>query len=162
MVEVLFMGTPSFAVPPLQNLLSDTFFKVKAVVTQPDKPAGRGKKLTPPPVKLMATEKGVKVFQPVNKKELKNIVDELKPDLIVVVAYGMILPPEVIYKPPYGAVNLHASLLPKYRGPAPIERVILAGEKETGNTVMLINEKMDEGDILLEKIQEKSLCKDPS
>ncbi len=152
MVEVLFMGTPSFAVPSLQNLLSDTFFKVKAVVTQPDKPAGRGKKLTPPPVKLMATEKGVKVFQPVNKKDLKNIVDELKPDLIVVVAYGMILPPEVIYKPPYGAVNLHASLLPKYRGPAPIERALLAGEKDTGNTVMLINERMDEGDILAQEI----------
>ncbi len=152
MIEVLFMGTPSFAVPSLQILLKDPFFKVKAVVTQPDKPAGRGKKLTPPPVKLIATERGIKVFQPLNKEELKNIVDELKPDLIVVVAYGMILPPEVIYKPPHGAVNLHASLLPKYRGPAPIERVILAGEKETGNTVMLINERMDEGDILSQEV----------
>jgi len=148
MLNVLFMGTPSFAVPSLRAILKDPFFNVMAVVTQPDRPAGRGKRLTPPPVKTVALEEGVEVLQPASKGELKYVVNSLNPDVIVVVAYGMILPPEVIYKPPYGAVNLHASLLPKYRGPAPIERAILAGEKFTGNTVILINEKMDEGDIL--------------
>ncbi len=140
------MGTPLFAVPSLRALYEK--FEVIGVVAQPDKPAGRGQKLTPPPTKVLAQELGIPVFQPERIKDFIPKVKELNPDCIVVVAYGKILPKELIYLPPYGSVNLHASLLPKYRGAAPIQRAIMAGEKETGNTVMLINEKMDAGDIL--------------
>ncbi len=147
-VDIIFMGTPKFAVPSLERFCEDGFFNIKAVITQPDRPAGRGKKLTPPPVKVKALEYEIDVFQPRTKGELRDLIKELEFDCIVVVAYGMILPREVIEKPKYGALNLHASLLPKYRGPAPIERAILSGDKITGNTVILINERMDEGDIL--------------
>ena len=144
--RILFMGTPLFAVPSLKALYER--FEVIGVVAQPDKPAGRGQKLTPPPTKVLAQELGIPVYQPERIKDFIPKVKELNPDCIVVVAYGKILPKELIYLPPYGSVNLHASLLPKYRGAAPIQRAIMAGEKETGNTVMLINEKMDAGDIL--------------
>ena len=140
------MGTPLFAVPSLKALYEK--FEVVGVVAQPDRPAGRGQKLTPPPVKVAASELGIPVYQPEKIKEFIPKVKELNPDCIVVVAYGKILPRELIYLPPYGSINLHASLLPKYRGAAPIQRALMAGEKETGNTVMLINEKMDAGDIL--------------
>ena len=140
------MGTPLFAVPSLRALYER--FEVIGVVAQPDKPAGRGQKLTPPPTKVAAQELGIPVYQPESIKEFIPTVKQLNPDCIVVVAYGKILPKELIYLPPYGSLNLHASLLPKYRGAAPIQRALMAGEKETGNTVMLINEKMDEGDIL--------------
>ncbi len=150
-VDLIFMGTPQFAVPSLEKLCESAFFNIKAVITQPDRPAGRGKRLTPPPVKLKALEYGIEIYQPESKKELRELVNRLEFNCIAVVAYGMILPREVIEKPKYGAVNLHASLLPKYRGPAPIERAILSGEKITGNTIILINEGMDEGDILARK-----------
>ncbi len=145
-MKVLFMGTPQFAVPSLKKLHEE--FEIIGVVTQPDKPAGRGKRLTPPPVKEVARELGLEVYQPQRLKGFEGVLETLKPDCIVVVAYGKILPSEILRIPPYGVVNLHASLLPKYRGAAPIQRAIMAGEKITGNTVMLVNEEMDAGDIL--------------
>ncbi|MFN3264134.1 MAG: methionyl-tRNA formyltransferase, partial [Aquificaceae bacterium] len=145
-MKILFFGTPEFATPSLKRLHEE--FEIAGVVCQPDRPAGRGQKLTPPPVKVLAQELGLDVFQPEKRKELIPIVESLKPECIVVVAYGKILPPEVIRYPAYGCINLHASLLPAYRGSAPIQRAIMAGEKKTGNTVMLMDEGMDTGDIL--------------
>ncbi|GAB6066589.1 methionyl-tRNA formyltransferase [Aquifex pyrophilus] len=156
MRKILFMGTPQFAVPSLKELAKN--FEIIGVVAQPDRPAGRGKKIKPPPTKVVAKELGIPVYQPENKRELTEIVKALKPECIVVVAYGMILPKEVLDIPPFKVINLHASLLPKYRGAAPIQRAIMAGEKETGNTVMLVNEEMDAGDILSQekvKIEEE-------
>ncbi len=148
-MKILFMGTPSFAVPTLEELAKD--YEIVGVVCQPDKPAGRGKKLTPPPVKVTAQRLGLRVFQPERIKTFIETLKDLKPDLIVVVAYGKILPKEIIYSPPYKTLNLHASLLPKYRGASPIHRALIAGERETGNTVMLVTEKMDAGDILAQE-----------
>ncbi len=145
-MKILFFGTPEFALPSLKALHQE--FELLGVVCQPDKPAGRGQKLTPPPTKVLAKELGIEVFQPEKKSQIMPIVERLKPDCIVVVAYGKILPPEVINYPTYGCINLHASLLPAYRGSAPIQRAIMAGEKITGNTVMLMDEGMDTGDIL--------------
>lgn len=145
-MRIVFMGTPEFALPSLRELVRE--FEVVGVITQPDKPAGRGQRLTPPPVKEVALELGLRVFQPQKKSELLPILEELKPQCVVVVAYGKILPPEVINYPTYGCINLHASLLPLYRGSAPIQRAIMAGEKKTGNTVMLMDEGMDTGAIL--------------
>ncbi|WP_457601430.1 methionyl-tRNA formyltransferase [Hydrogenivirga sp.] len=145
-MKLLFMGTPDFAVPSLELLVRD--FDLLGVVTQPDRRAGRGKKLKPPPVKELALKLGLRVFQPERVRDLIDTLRELRPDCIVVVAYGKILPKEVLDIPPYGVVNLHASLLPKYRGAAPIQRALMAGEELTGNTVMLVNERMDAGDIL--------------
>ena len=145
-MRILFMGTPQFAVPSLERLYGS--FEIIGVITQPDRPAGRGKRLRPPPVKLLAQRLGLPVHQP---EKIRNFVEEirtLKPDCIVVVAYGKILPREILEIPPYRVINLHASLLPKYRGAAPIQRALMAGEKVTGNTVMLVNERMDAGDIL--------------
>ncbi|MCX8164524.1 MAG: methionyl-tRNA formyltransferase [Aquificaceae bacterium] len=154
-MRVLFFGTPEFALPSLKGLSEE--FEVVGVVCQPDKPAGRGQKPTPPPTKVFAQSQGIDFFQPEKKFQIIPIVEDLKPDCVVVVAYGKILPPEVIRYPPHGCINLHASLLPAYRGPAPIQRVILAGEKITGNTVMLMNEGMDTGQILS---QEEELIKE--
>ncbi|WPM32908.1 methionyl-tRNA formyltransferase [Hydrogenobacter sp. T-2] len=145
-MKILFFGTPEFALPSLKALHQE--FELLGVVCQPDKPAGRGQKLTSPPTKVLAKELGIEVFQPEKKSHIMPIVERLKPDCIVVVAYGKILPPEVINYPTYGCINLHASLLPAYRGSAPIQRAIMAGEKITGNTVMLMDEGMDTGDIL--------------
>ena len=136
-MRLLFMGTPDFAVPCLQSLL-DAGHEVCGVFTQPDKPKGRGYAMTPPPVKELAVQHGIPVFQP---KTLRGgaAAEELRalsPEVIVVVAYGKILPKEVLDIPPYGCVNVHASLLPKYRGAAPIQWSILRGEKTTGVTTM--------------------------
>ncbi|WP_022853066.1 methionyl-tRNA formyltransferase [Thermodesulfatator atlanticus] len=149
-LRLVFMGTPSFAVPIL-NALLDSEDEVVAVVTQPDKPAGRGKKLTPPPVKVLALERGVPVLQPQKIKDEKFLTElrSLNPDVIVVAAYGKILPSEVLTIPRYVCINVHASLLPKFRGAAPINWAIIAGEKETGITIMQMDEGMDTGDILL-------------
>lgn len=148
--RLVFMGTPAFAVPILKALLASED-EVVAVVTQPDKPAGRGKKLTPPPVKLLAQEHGVPVLQPTKIKdpEFLTKLRELAPEAIVVAAYGKILPREVLEIPPKGCINVHASLLPKFRGAAPINWAIIAGESETGVTIMQMDEGMDTGDILL-------------
>ena len=141
-MKILFMGTPDFAAESLKALL-DSDMDIVGVVSQPDKPKGRGHKLVPTEVKSVALEAGLKVFQPLTLKDgtFREILDELKPELIVVVAYGKILPDYIIEYPKYGCVNVHASLLPKYRGSAPIQWAIINGERVTGVTTM----KMDSG-----------------
>lgn len=149
-MNIVFMGTPEFAVPSLKSLIDE--FGVKAVFTQPDRPKGRGKKLAMSPVKEVALEHDIPVFQPEKLKSDKEIIQKLKdmePDFIVVVAYGQILTKEILDIPKYGCVNLHASLLPKYRGAAPINWAIINGEKESGNTTMLMDIGLDTGDMLL-------------
>jgi methionyl-tRNA formyltransferase len=144
------MGTPDFALPSLKALM-ESGEEVISVYTQPDRPKGRGRKLAPPPIKEVAISFFLPVFQPVSFKEA-SAVDQLaeqKPDLLIVVAYGLILPQRVLDIPFWGAVNVHASLLPKYRGAAPIQRAIINGEKETGVTTMRLDAGMDTGDILL-------------
>lgn len=144
------MGTPDFAVPSL-TALHEAGFNIQLVVTQPDKPKGRGRKLTASPVKTTALDLGLEVFQPktVRNQEVIDRLKALKPDFIIVVAYGQILPKEVLKIPGFGAINLHASLLPKFRGPAPIQWALIRGEKETGLTTMLMDQGVDTGDILL-------------
>lgn len=147
------MGTPDFAVPSLKKLV-ESGYDVKLVVTQPDKPAGRGKKVTPPPVKVVAEELGIPVYQPEKVKEndeLKKRLLEVEPDLIVVAAYGKILPEWLLNLPKYGTINVHASLLPKYRGASPIQWALLNGEEETGVTIMKVIPKLDAGDIISQK-----------
>ena len=158
-MNIVFMGTPDFAVPCLKALI-DSDNKVTGVFTQPDKPKGRGYKLTPPPVKVLAEENNIPVFQPNSLKKgedaenaLKTL-KELSPDLIVVVAYGKILPKEVLDVPKLYCMNVHASLLPKYRGAGPIQWSVLNGEKETGVTTMLMAEGLDTGDMLMKKSTE--------
>jgi len=148
-MRILFLGTPDFAIPSLEEVAKE--WEVVGVITQPDRPSGRGLKPKEPPVKRKALELGLKVYQTASKGEVLEIARDLKPDCAVVVAFGMILPQEFLKIPPLGAVNLHASLLPKLRGPDPIRRAILVGEEVTGNTVMLINERMDAGDILAQE-----------
>lgn len=144
------MGTPEFAVPSLQALL-DSNENVVAVVTQPDRPKGRGRKLTPPPVKVLAEAHNIPVLQPkkIKTDEFLDTIREYEPDLIIVTAYGRILPGPLLHLPPLGTINVHGSLLPKYRGAAPIQRAILNGDRETGITIMQMDEGMDTGDILL-------------
>lgn len=156
--KLIFMGTPDFAVPSLKAL-SENGYHVLTVVTQPDRPKGRGRKIIPSPVKEAAQHIGCDVMQPVSvkNKDFFDIISGLKPDMFIVVAYGHVLPKSILAIPETGAINLHASLLPKYRGPAPIQWAIINGEKETGVTTMLMDEGLDTGDILLsskEKITE--------
>ena len=145
------MGTPEFAIPSLKALI-DAEHEICAVFTKPDKPQGRKMIITPPPVKVFAQEKGIKVFQPEKLKvtEVYKIIEDLSPDAIVVVAYGKILPKNIIEFPKYGCINVHGSLLPKYRGAAPIQWSIINGDKITGITTMFMNEGLDTGDILLQ------------
>ncbi|MEG2928550.1 MAG: methionyl-tRNA formyltransferase [Oscillospiraceae bacterium] len=147
-VRVLFMGTPPIAKGCLEQLVEDGF-NVVGAFTRQDKPVGRKQVMTPPPVKEYAMEKGIPVYQPQNLKgDVAKIIREINPQLIVVVAYGRILPEEVIAIPSLGCVNLHVSLLPKYRGAAPIQWSLINGEKETGVTVMYIDKGLDTGDII--------------
>lgn len=150
--RIVFFGTPSFALPTLQSLL-DGSDPVVGIVTQPDKEKGRGRKVVFSPVKELALRYGLNILQPAKAKEdaFHEALRELKLDVLVVVAYGQILPKSVLSIPKHGAVNVHASLLPKYRGAAPIAWAILNGEKVTGVTTMLLDEGMDTGDILLQK-----------
>ena len=147
--RVIFMGTPDFAVPCLARLVEIS--DVVAVVTQPDKPKGRGQKLLPPPVKAFAQEHGIAVYQPVRVKapDFVGVLRGLAPDLIVVVAFGQILSKEILSLPPLGCINVHASLLPRYRGAAPMQWAIVRGEKETGVTTMFMDEGLDTGDMLV-------------
>ncbi len=149
-MRIIFMGTPEFAVPCLQSIL-DAGHDVCAVFTQPDKPKGRGYTLTPPPVKELALKYDISVFQPktLRTAEAAETIRGLNPDVIVVVAYGKLLPKEILDIPPYGCINVHASLLPKYRGAAPIQWSVLNGEKVTGVTTMYMAEGLDTGDMLL-------------
>ena len=151
-MRIVFAGTPEFAVPPLRALL-DSPHEICGVYTQPDRPAGRGRKLTPSPVKVLAQESGLTVFQPETLKDetAQAQLRNLKPDLMVVVAYGLLLPRAVIDIPPLGCINIHASLLPRWRGAAPIQRSILAGDSETGVTIMYIEPRLDAGPMLLKK-----------
>lgn len=148
-LRVVFMGSPEFAVPCLEALLATE--DVVAVVTQPDKPAGRGLDVQPPPVKVRALAAGVRVLQPpsVRKPPFLDELRALQPDVAVVVAYGKILPPDVLAAPRLGCLNVHASLLPKYRGAAPIQWAIIRGERQTGVTLMQMDAGMDTGDMLL-------------
>jgi methionyl-tRNA formyltransferase len=148
------MGTPDFAVPSLRVLLEEKEqVEVIGVVTQPDRPKGRKKVLTPPPVKVEALNHDLPVFQPQKLRSEEGIrqVLELQPDLIVTAAYGQILPEPVLEAPKYGCINVHASLLPKYRGGAPIHHAIINGEKETGVTIMYMVKALDAGDMLLQR-----------
>ncbi len=152
-MNIVFMGTPDFAVPSLEIIASSPICNIVAVVSQPDKPKGRGRTLSPTPVKEVAERFSLPILQPVKASDHLFIeaVRKLSPDLIVVVAYGQILKKELLDIPPKGCINLHGSLLPKYRGAAPIQRAVMNGEKITGVSTMLLNEGMDEGDILLKK-----------
>ncbi len=150
-MRILFMGTPDFAVPCLEALIENNY-EICGVVSQPDKPKGRGHHLTPPPVKECALMHKLTVYQP---ETLKNEafmpeLTALAPDIIIVVAYGKILPEYIINYPKYGCVNVHGSLLPFYRGAAPIQRCVINGEKETGITTMLMDTGLDTGDMLMQ------------
>ncbi|MDD2273300.1 MAG: methionyl-tRNA formyltransferase [Desulfuromonadaceae bacterium] len=148
--RIIFMGTPDFACPTLQNLL-ERGENLVAVVTQPDRPKGRGQKMMPPPVKELAEKNGIPVYQPLKVRDpgFVDIIRELKPDVIVVVAFGQILPKALLEIPPHGCINVHASLLPRYRGAAPLNWCIINGEPETGVTTMLMDVGLDTGDMLL-------------
>lgn len=149
-MRILFMGTPDFAVNSFNALCDHGRFDVIGAITQPDKPKGRGYTLTPPPVKVAAVARRIPVFQPETLRDgaFLTLLTELCPDLIAVVAYGKILPESVLNFPKYGCVNLHGSLLPKYRGAAPMQRAILDGESETGVTTMFMAKGLDTGDML--------------
>jgi methionyl-tRNA formyltransferase len=151
-MRVVFFGTPEFAVPALHALL-DSGHEVLAVVTQVDKRSGRGMRMNPPPVKTEAQKEGLRILQPLSVRDMDfiNQLRELSPSVIVVVAYGRILPPEIIHLPDSGCINIHASLLPKYRGAAPVNWAIINGEDRTGVTTMLMDEGMDTGPILLQE-----------
>lgn len=149
-MRIVYMGTPDFAVSPLERLLKDGH-DVALVVTQPDKPRNRGKKIQPTPVKALAIQRDLPLVQPEvlrGNGELLRQISEIKPDVIVVVAYGKLLPSELLSIPQYGCVNIHGSLLPFYRGAAPIQRAILSGDEKTGVTLMYLSLGMDEGDII--------------
>ena len=152
-MRILFMGTPDFAVASLRRLVEDGH-ELCGVLTQPDKPKNRGHKLTPTPVKEYAITKNLAVYQPVTLRndESLELVRSLRPELIVVAAYGKLLPEEILNVPPRGSVNVHSSLLPKYRGAAPINWAVLNGETETGVTIQYLAAELDAGDILLQKI----------
>lgn len=149
-MRILFMGTPDFAVPCLEKLIKDGH-NIVGVLTQPDKPQGRKMKLTPPPVKELALQNNLEVYQPESLKNdaIKQLLEDKQPELIVVVAYGKILPKYVLDFPKYGCINVHGSLLPRWRGAAPIQWSIIAGDKIAGVTTMKMAEGLDTGDMLL-------------
>ncbi|MBH0161037.1 MULTISPECIES: methionyl-tRNA formyltransferase [Fictibacillus] len=146
-MKVLFMGTPDFSVPVLRQLVEDGY-NVVGVVTQPDKPVGRKKEIKQTPVKEEALKHGISVYQPIKLREDYEDIIALQPDLIVTAAYGQILPKAILETPQHGCINVHASLLPKYRGGAPIHKSIMDGNAKTGITIMYMVEKLDAGDIL--------------
>ena len=147
MTRVVFMGTPDFSVPVLETIIREGY-EVVGVVTQPDRPVGRKRILTPTPVKQKAMEHGIPVFQPEKIKEDYDQVLAWNPDLIVTAAFGQIIPKILLDAPKHGCINVHASLLPKYRGGAPIHKAIIDGETETGVTIMYMDVKMDTGDMI--------------
>ncbi len=152
-MRIVFAGTPDFAVPTLKMLLQSGH-EICGVYTQPDRPAGRGRKLTPSPVKVIAEEAGIAVYQPLDFKSEsdRQVLKDLQADLMVVVAYGLILPQTVLDTPRLGCINVHASLLPRWRGAAPIQRALMAGDQETGVTIMQIVKKLDAGDMLHKEV----------
>ena len=149
-MKIVFMGTPDFAVPSL-HALTEAGYAVAAVVTQPDKPKGRGKTLLPTPVKEEAVMHDIPVYQPEkvrNNPEFLEILKEINPEIIVVAAYGQIIPKEILELPKFGCINIHASLLPKYRGAAPIQQAVIDGEKVSGVTIQQMGEGLDTGDMI--------------
>ena len=152
-MKIVFMGTPDFAVGTL-HALAESEHEILAVVTQPDKPKGRGKALQPTPVKEEAMRYGIPVYQPkkVREEDFQVVLRELNPDLIVVVAFGQLIPKSILELPRYGCVNVHASLLPKYRGAAPIQWAVIDGEKESGVTIMKMDEGLDTGDMIAKTV----------
>ena len=160
-MRILFMGTPDFAVASLKRLVEDGH-EICGVFTQPDKPKNRGHKLTPSPVKEYALSQGLEVYQPLKMRdgEAFSIVEKLAPELIVVAAYGKILPEDILNFPQYGSINVHSSLLPKYRGAAPINWAILDGEEETGVSIMYLAKELDAGDVILQKTTPIDPCED--
>lgn len=151
-MRIVFAGTSAFGVPSLRALLASAH-QVVAVYTQPDRPAGRAHRLKPSPVKQLALSHGIQVFQPTTLRSAQALEEfaRLRPDLLVVAAYGLILPQELLEIPALGAINVHASLLPRWRGAAPIQRAILAGDRETGITIIQVVERLDAGPMLLQQ-----------
>lgn len=152
MLKIIFMGTADFGGPVLEKLSDNRENKI-AVVTQPDRPQGRGRRILPTPIKKIALDKGLEVFQPENINDEESIkrMEEFNPDIILVVAYGQILSSHILNIPKIGCINIHGSLLPKYRGAAPVNRAIINGEKETGITFMFMKEKVDAGEIIFQE-----------
>ncbi|MDA0988112.1 MAG: methionyl-tRNA formyltransferase [Chloroflexi bacterium] len=151
-MRVIYMGTPAFVIPPLEQLV-ESGYQVVGVYTQPDRPTGRGRNVAPSPIKAYAEEHGLRVFQPTSLRD-ENTYKELaalEPDIMVIAAYGRILPSEVVNLPPLGCVNIHPSLLPRYRGPSPVAFTLLEGDETAGVTLMLLNEGMDSGPILAQE-----------
>ncbi|MBU4226643.1 methionyl-tRNA formyltransferase [bacterium] len=152
MFKIIFMGTADFGGPVLEKLADSRENKI-VVITQPDRPKGRGRKILPTPIKKIALDKGLEVFQPenINNEESIKRMEEFNPDIVLVVAYGQILSSHILNIPKIGCINIHGSLLPKYRGAAPINRAIINGEKETGITFMFMKEKVDAGEIIFQE-----------
>ena len=152
-IRIIFMGTPVFAIPVLRALTTAQEARVIAVFTTPDRPKGRGRAVEMPPVKGYAVELGLPVFQPVSLRSeaAQEEFAQLRPDIVVIAAYGKLLPPPVLNTPPHGCLNLHPSLLPRYRGPSPVATAILDGEEVTGVTLMLLDEGMDTGPIISQR-----------
>ena len=148
-LRILFAGTPDFSVPPLRRLIAEGFPPV-AVLTQPDRPAGRGRQLQASPVKQLADTAGIAVHQPATLRDVKarDLVSKLEPDLMIVVAYGLILPADILRLPKYGCWNIHASLLPRWRGAAPVQRAIEAGDRDSGVCIMQMDEGLDTGPVI--------------
>ncbi len=152
-MKIVFFGSPVSALPSLKKLL-ETDHSIDLIITQPDRPSGRGKKLMSCPVKKTALDLNLPYYQPLKIRKDKIALDktkEIKPDLNVVVAYGQIIPSSIIYLPRYNSLNVHFSLLPKYRGASPVQKALLDGKAQTGITIFELNEKMDEGDILVQE-----------
>jgi len=152
LMNIVFFGSPNSAIPSLNKILK-AGHSIKLIITQPDKPSGRGKKLMPCPIKRMAQELNIPTHQPIKIRKDSLALDKIKkiqPDLNVVVAYGQIIPSEIIYLPKHNSLNVHFSLLPKYRGASPVQWALLNGEEKTGITIFELNKKMDEGDILIQ------------
>ncbi len=150
-MRVVFAGTPDFAVPALQALIGHSRWRPSAVFTQPDRPAGRGRKLKPGPVKQVAVDAGIDVFQPSSLKtpDSRAVLVEMQPDLLVTAAYGLLLPAPVLDLPAHGCWNLHASLLPRWRGASPINQAVLSGDRETGISLMQMDEGLDTGPVIM-------------
>ena len=148
-MKIVYMGTPDFAVNPL-HALAEAGYEVAGVITQPDKPKGRGKTMLPTPVKEEAMKHGFPVYQPVKVRdpEFLQVLEKMEPDIIVVAAFGQIIPKSILELPKYGCINIHASLLPKYRGAAPIQQAVIDGEKESGVTIMRMGTGLDTGDMI--------------
>ena len=150
-MKIIFMGTPDFAVGTLRSL-AEAGHEITLVVSQPDKPKGRGHVMVPTPVKVVAEELGIPVFQPVKIREAKDVLEKTEADVCVVAAFGQIIPASILHMKKYGCINVHASLLPKYRGAAPIQWAVIDGEKESGVTIMQMDEGLDTGDMLAKAI----------